>query len=97
MTDARLDKFLQVSRLVKRRTLAQEVVRAGHVEVAGRVAKPGTELKVGDRLDLVLGRRRIAVRVLDLPERPRPGQEGLFEVIEETVAPAVPWGAPREG
>lgn len=79
----RLDKFLQVTRLVKRRILAQEAVRAGRAQVNGRVAKPGTELKPGDTLALALGRRRLVVRVLDLPERVRIGQDGLCEVLEE--------------
>ena len=79
----RLDKFLQVTRIVKRRTLAQEAVRAGRALVNGRVAKPGTELKAGDVLSLALGRRRLVVRVVEVPERVRPGQEGLYEVVEE--------------
>lgn len=87
----RLDKFLQVTRLVKRRTLAQDVIRAGRVEVDGRPAKPGTELKVGQVLRIVLGRRELTVRVLSLPARVRVGQDGLYEVLEEHVAAAEPW------
>lgn len=86
----RLDKFLQVTRLVKRRTLAQEAVRAGRAQVNGRAAKPGTELKSGDMLALAFGRRRLVVRVLDLPERVRIGQDGLFEVVEESFAAEEP-------
>lgn len=86
----RLDKFLQVSRLVKRRTLAQDAVRAGRAEVNGRIAKPGTELKRGDLVSLALGRRRLVLRVLELPERVRIGQDGLFEVVEERFVPDAP-------
>jgi ribosomal 50S subunit-recycling heat shock protein len=76
----RLDKFLQVSRLVKRRTIAQELIAAGRVSLSGRTAKPGTEVRVGDRLELRLGPRVLRVRVLEVPEHPRIGQPGLYEV-----------------
>ena len=87
----RLDKFLQVTRLVKRRTLAQDVIKAGRVQIEGRIAKPGTELKVGDVLQVGLGRRQLTLRVLDLPERVRIGQDGLYEVLEEKVTAQEPW------
>ena len=87
----RLDKFLQVTRLVKRRTLAQEAVRAGRAQLNGRAAKPGTELRSGDLLSLALGRRRLVVRVLAVPERVRIGQDGLYEVVEERVVADEPW------
>jgi ribosomal 50S subunit-recycling heat shock protein len=78
----RLDKFLQVSRLVRRRTVAQELISAGRVSVAGRTAKPGTELRPGDLLELRLGGRQMRLRILDVPERPRVGQSDLFEVLD---------------
>jgi ribosomal 50S subunit-recycling heat shock protein len=87
----RLDKFLQVTRLVKRRTLAQDVIKAGRVQIDGRTAKPGTELKVGDVLQVGLGRRQLTLRVLELPERVRIGQDGLYEVLEEKVVTQEPW------
>lgn len=87
----RLDKFLQVTRLVKRRTLAQEAVRAGRAQVNGHAAKPATELRSGDLLALALGRRRLVVRVLEVPERVRIGQDGLYEVVEERVVADEPW------
>lgn len=52
----RLDKFLQISRLIKRRTSAKEACLAGRVQVNGKVAKPGSEVKVGDRIDLAWGK-----------------------------------------
>jgi ribosomal 50S subunit-recycling heat shock protein len=91
MVAVRLDKYLQVTRLVRRRTLAQEAVRAGRVRVAGREAKPGTELKAGDVIELALGRRRLTIRVLAVPERVRVGQEGLYEVVAERVVADEPW------
>ena len=52
----RLDKFLKVSRIVKRRTVANEMASAGRIDVNGKQAKPGTDVKVGDVLDIGFGR-----------------------------------------
>lgn len=59
----RIDKYLKVSRLVKRRTLAKEVCEHGHVAVNGKVVKPGYEVSVGDALELRLpsGVRRVVI------------------------------------
>ena len=51
----RLDKYLKVSRLIKRRTVAKEMVDAGRVKINDKVAKPGTEVKVGDVLEIGFG------------------------------------------
>ncbi|WP_338835581.1 RNA-binding S4 domain-containing protein [Neomoorella thermoacetica] len=64
----RLDKFLKVSRLIKRRTLAKEVCDGGGVEVNRRPAKASTEVKPGDVLTLKLGNRWQTVEVLATPE-----------------------------
>jgi ribosomal 50S subunit-recycling heat shock protein len=64
----RLDKFLQVSRLIKRRTVSKAMVEEGRVSVNGRVAKPATPVAVGDRLVLDLPRGRLAVEVVDVRE-----------------------------
>jgi len=60
----RLDKYLKVSRLIKRRTVAEEACSAGRVSVNGRVAKPSHEVKTGDVLELDLGPRTVRVEVL---------------------------------
>lgn len=59
----RLDKYLKVSRIIKRRSVAKEVLDAGRVQVNGRVVKPGYEVKVGDRirLDFPGGAREVVV------------------------------------
>lgn len=62
----RLDKFLKVSRLIRRRTLAKEVAEGGRIQVNGRAAKPATELKPGDLLTIQFGWRVLQVRVLQL-------------------------------
>lgn len=64
----RLDKFLKVSRLIKRRTLAQEICQAGRVLVNGKMAKSGHNLKVGDKLTLIYGSHDVQVEVLQLKE-----------------------------
>lgn len=67
----RLDKWLKVARIIKRRTVAKEVCDAGRVYVNGRPAKAGTELKIGDEVSLTLGQRTVKVRVLATPETVR--------------------------
>jgi len=60
----RLDKWLKVSRIIKRRTLAKEVCDGGRVTVAGRVAKAGTEIKPGDVVEISFGVKKIKAQVL---------------------------------
>lgn len=67
----RLDKFLKVSRLIKRRTVANEACDNGRVSVNGRVVKASYEVKVGDRLEITLGARTLAVEVLQVAEAVR--------------------------
>lgn len=65
----RLDKWLQSSRLVKRRVVAKELCDGGHVRVNGRIAKPGAEVGEGDALQIDFGWRLVEVRLTALPER----------------------------
>ncbi len=67
----RLDKYLKVSRLIKRRTVANEACDNGRVSVNGRVVKASYEVKVGDRLEITLGARTLAVEVLQVAESVR--------------------------
>jgi len=79
----RLDKFLKVSRLIKRRTLAKEVTSAGRVTLNARVAKPGTEVKPGDILEIGFGSRQIKVEILDVRENVRTEEaKDLYRIIE---------------
>ncbi|HHW99562.1 MAG TPA: RNA-binding S4 domain-containing protein [Firmicutes bacterium] len=80
----RLDKFLKVSRLIKRRTLAKEVCDQGRVQVNGRVAKAGSELQVGDILTLDFGQRVLKVRVERLQDSARKEEaELLYTVLDD--------------
>lgn len=67
----RLDKFLKVSRLVKRRTVANDICSAGRVQVNDHAAKPGTDVKIGDVIDIGFGTGNTRVRVLKLQETVR--------------------------
>ncbi|MGQ0571343.1 MAG: RNA-binding S4 domain-containing protein [Armatimonadota bacterium] len=78
----RLDKYLQASRLVKRRTLANRLCDAGRVTLNGGQAKPAAEVKVGDVVGLSFGAHRLVVKVLRLPVG-RPSAEPVFAVVED--------------
>ncbi len=80
----RLDKYLKVSRLIKRRTLAKDVSEAGKIEVNGKVAKPAHALKVGDIITLHFGSRIVKARVLRLEDSARKADAALmYEIVEE--------------
>ncbi len=68
ISNMRLDKFLKVSRIIKRRTLAKEVCDAGKININGRIAKASTEVKAGDVLSLDYGHRIVKVRILSTPK-----------------------------
>lgn len=80
----RVDKYLKVSRLIKRRTVAKEACDLGRIQVNGKVAKAGQELKVGDRLRIQLGSRSVEVEILELRETAfRQEASGLYKVLED--------------
>ena len=64
----RLDKFLKVSRLIKRRTVANEACDNGRISVNGRVVKASYDVKVGDKIEISMGSRTVAVEVLQVAE-----------------------------
>ena len=67
----RLDKYLKVSRLIKRRTVANEACDAGRVMVNGKVAKASVDVKVGDVIEIGFGTRNVKVEVVDVQETTR--------------------------
>ena len=67
----RLDKYLKVSRLIKRRTIANEACDNGRISVNGRVVKASYEVKVGDKIEISMGTRTVAVEVLQISETVR--------------------------
>lgn len=80
----RLDKFLKVTRLIKRRTVAKEACDGGRVTLGGRVAKAGTEVKPGDILEIRFGSRLGRYEVLGLQEHVRKEEAAeLYRVLDE--------------
>ncbi|MDD6096547.1 MAG: RNA-binding S4 domain-containing protein [Firmicutes bacterium] len=80
----RLDKFLKNSRIIKRRTVAKDACEQGRVEVNGKAAKPGLELKTGDMIKITFGTSILEVRVTALTESCRKEDaSGMYEVISE--------------
>ena len=78
----RLDKYLKVSRLIKRRTVANEACDNGLVSVNGKPARASYEVKVGDRISLRLGAREVTVEVLSVQETVRQGDAaGLYRQV----------------
>ena len=67
----RLDKYLKVSRLIKRRTIANEACDNGRISVNGRVVKASYDVKVGDKLEITMGPRTVSVEVLQVMETVR--------------------------
>ena len=67
----RLDKYLKVSRLIKRRTVANEACDNGRISVNGRVVKASYDVKIGDKLEITMGPRTIAVEVLVVADNVR--------------------------
>jgi len=79
----RLDKFLKVSRIIKRRTVANDACDAEHVEVNGRRAKASYDVKEGDVIAVTFGQRTLKVRVLNIREyTPKSEASSLYEVLE---------------
>ena len=79
----RLDKYLKVSRVIKRRTLANEVADAGRVLVNGKPAKASYTVKSGDIIEVTCGNRPVKIRVLsDVEQKGKDVAREMFEVIE---------------
>lgn len=80
----RLDKYLKVSRVIKRRTVANSACDGGRVLVNGREAKPGHKLKIGDEITIGFGGKPLKIRVLELRENVRKEEaDSLYEVLQE--------------
>ena len=80
----RLYKYLKVSRVIKRRTLANEVADAGRVLVNGKPAKASYTVKLGDIIEVTFGNRPVKIRVLsDVEQKGKDVAREMFEIIEE--------------
>lgn len=79
----RIDKFLKNSRLIKRRTIAKEACDQGKILVNGKEAKPGTEVKVGDKLSLTFGPKTMVVEIETLAEHvTKDLSKEMYKIIE---------------
>ena len=79
----RVDKYLKVSRLIKRRTVAGEACDSGRIFVNGREAKPATAVKPGDEIKIAFGTKTVTVRVVSTPEHVRAEEAStLYQVVE---------------
>ncbi len=80
----RLDKFLKNARIIKRRPVAKEACEKGRVFVNEKVAKPGTELVIGDVVEVHFGNRVFKVKVKGLEEHVKKEEaENLYEIMEQ--------------
>lgn len=80
----RLDKFLKVSRLIKRRTLAKEVAEQGRITINGKVAKASSNVSAGDELMIRFGQKIVTVRIEEIKENVRKEYASkMFTIIKE--------------
>ena len=89
----RIDKFLKLSKLVKRRTAAREMVEVGAVRLNGRTVKPSSDVREGDKIEVAFPRRVIAVNVLTAEEKDlkRGANPASVEVERRLAAGEKPW------
>lgn len=81
----RLDKYLKVSRLIKRRPVAKEVADKGRIKVNGILAKSSTSLKVNDEIEIRFGNKVLTVRVLEMLDSTKKEDAAkMYEIISET-------------
>ncbi len=80
----RLDKYLKVSRILKRRTVSKELAANDRIKVNDKIAKPSKEVKIGDIIEITYGTRVMKIKVLDIKEVVRKNDASiLYEVLEE--------------
>lgn len=81
----RLDKYLKVSRIIKRRTVAKEVADKGRIKVNGILAKSSTDLKTNDEVEIRFGNKLLTVRVLEmLDSTKKEDASKMYDIISET-------------
>lgn len=78
----RIDKFLKVSRILKRRTVAQEACTESKVLIGGKIAKPSTNVKIGDEVEILYASGSLKFRILNIKETVKKDEaSSLYEVI----------------
>ncbi len=80
----RIDKFLKVSRLIKRRTVANEACDSAHISVNGKTVKASYDVKVGDVISIAFGQKTVRARVLSVQEHAlKSDAAAMYEIVEE--------------
>lgn len=80
----RIDKFLKVSRILKRRTVSKELAVNQRIEINGRIVKPAHDVAAGDTVSITFGNRKLTVRVLSVEEvKKKKDASELYEIISE--------------
>lgn len=80
----RLDKFLKISRIIKRRSVAKEIADQGRVFINGKVAKSSTNVSVGDQLEINFGNKKLTVKVEDIKDTTKKDEaQNLYTVVAE--------------
>lgn len=80
----RLDKYLKVSRIIKRRTIAKEVADKGRIKINGVLAKSSTDVKLNDILDIRFGNKLLTVKVIEMKDSTKKEDaEKMYEIIDE--------------
>ncbi|WP_188207356.1 RNA-binding S4 domain-containing protein [Alkalibacillus aidingensis] len=80
----RVDKFLKLSRLIKRRTVAKEVANQGRIHLNNQPAKASTDLKVGDELTIQFGHKKLTIKIESLKEQVKKDEASrLYSVLKE--------------
>lgn len=80
----RLDKYLKVCRIIKRRSVSKDIISFGQVNLNNRKSKPSSEVKIGDKITLTLGNRLITIEVLSLNEKVKKEEAiSLYKIIDE--------------
>ena len=83
----RIDKFLKVSRIIKRRTVANDACDGERISVNGKTAKASYNVKLGDIITVSFGSKTVSVKVLDIKETTKKSESsGMYEVISEEDA-----------
>ena len=84
----RLDKYLKVSRLIKRRTVANDACDGARISVNGRVQKASYEVKIGDLITISFGSKTVTVKVADIRETTKKSESlGMYEIVSEDDTP----------
>lgn len=83
----RLDKYLKVSRLIKRRTVAKEISDQGRISINGKVAKSSSDVSTNDELEIRFGNKTLTVKVLKIVETTKKYEAAdMYEIVSETFA-----------